>query len=745
MTAVFERDPVVGGALDGLSLGPGFDIILLAGQSNMSGIRALPLDTARLDVTDGRIWQYGVAATLPGQIRIASAPLDMPDASPGVSPGQELARWYLQRAAPTRRVVLVGAAFTGTGFVNEPDTYSWHEDITGLYSLRENAVAKAQETIAAAGDNARLAAIGWVQGEEDGEHLMDGATYQEHLDGLIVYFRDELGADVPFVIGQMVPDYLATDTREEINAVHIDTPRRHHLCGFAYGPTGLTVGDGKHYSPAGSRRLGRAMADALILARANVSGNPLPPTDVTLEQSGDDLLITWDRPPCRFTNFPVRYREAGEASWTTLARAPSIDNRASIAITLGETYEVQVATVNETGTSVYSATETITTVVAPGQPTGLTAGTPAASSVLLSWNDPAGAPVSESILQVKLAASLTWTDWATVTGTSTTIRGLVPNSDYEARVVASNPAGRGTPSAAVSLTTDDVAVLLTEVPVSAHVAFGTRRLRAAYASACLRVRLGIDDSEIDIPFDAGGNLDVTALLVACAGGSAWVAKLYDQSGAGGTRDLAQANPDAQPRLVKDGVLETLNGRPALWFDGIDDVLIATVAGGYPQIWAVNGATSWLAVVDGDTPNNSTVWCEGSTADSSRYQSHYVISRKLTQQYRATSAGVLITGSTTAGAQTAMNGEPHVLSEVDTGASVTAIDNFVDGAVNETDRAPSSHPAVTMTHLAMGAFVRTTTTNFFAGHINELVLFQSALSDANRQAAETNLADYHAVD
>ena len=74
--------------------------------------------------------------------------------------------------------------------------------------------------------------------------------------------------------------------------------------------------------------------------------------------------------------------------------------------------------------------------------------------------------------------------------------------------------------------------------------------------------------EMDIYFDAQGNLD-TKTLLDFAGTSNVRCKIwYDQSGNG--NDAEQSRNSAQPRIVASGVLHTVNGKPALDFDGSDD-------------------------------------------------------------------------------------------------------------------------------------------------------------------------------
>ena len=109
--------------------------------------------------------------------------------------------------------------------------------------------------------------------------------------------------------------------------------------------------------------------------------------------------------------------------------------------------------------------------------------------------------------------------------------------------------------------------LLDKYP-DAAVAYGLRLLRSAYLGPAIRVRRAADNAEKDIYFDGQGNLD-TADLVAFAGGSSFIRTWYDQSGNG--NDAQQTAAANQPRISQlDASLVTVNGKPALDFDGSDD-------------------------------------------------------------------------------------------------------------------------------------------------------------------------------
>jgi hypothetical protein len=116
--------------------------------------------------------------------------------------------------------------------------------------------------------------------------------------------------------------------------------------------------------------------------------------------------------------------------------------------------------------------------------------------------------------------------------------------------------------------------ILDRLSVSSSAAYSLRKLRNAYTGNAIRVRRSSDNAEADIGFTTSGDLDTVALLAHCGAGSGFVTTWYDQSGNG--RNATQTTAESQPRIVSNGVLETLNGKPAIRYDGVNDNLQATV-------------------------------------------------------------------------------------------------------------------------------------------------------------------------
>lgn len=341
----------------------GYDLILLWGQSNMSG-RGVPYDTTRYDPSDPRIQQWGASGTYAGVISQAIEPLAMKDVPSGIGPGLTFARWYLHSAPVNRRVLLVPSALGGTQ-LSTASTTGWRRGVTG--GLYAQAVAQAQAALTAAGANARITAILWIQGETDGDNGISGSAYQTDLDALIAGARTDLGLPtLPFVMGQMVPEYLATGTRAAINVVHLATPSRNTRVRIAPGVYANNNADGNHYNAVGQRVLGRAMFDAYqrILTGASDTTPPAVPGQVTglatSNVGGTGLTLTWTA-VSGAGGYNVQQKTTVGSTFASIATTTGLTTNVT-GLTTGTSYDFRVMAVTTAGPGTVSATVSATPV-----------------------------------------------------------------------------------------------------------------------------------------------------------------------------------------------------------------------------------------------------------------------------------------------------------------------------------------------------------------------------------------------
>lgn len=735
---------VESGRLDGDALGVGYDVILLTGQSNMTG-QGTTIDLTNFEVTDPRIKQFPATGANVGKVITANDPLLHMDTG-NVGHAMAFARWYARWVAPNRIVLLVPAArsssgFTTTSAVSPPAGFynvagtnmgSWDPaNGSGGLSLYDNAITMANAAMALPvpiGGSNRLAAIMWHQGEADGG--LTQAQYAAKLDALIDGFRAGImgaSATTPFILGQLLPENIAGNPQRAItNLAHIDTPRRKIRTGLYYGALGGGMPDNVHYAASGQRLLGAAAPEAFLIARANVLAvAPVAPTAVTLAQASTSVVVSWTRPVGRATDYTVEYNAAG-AGWVTLTRAQSIDKSATITgLTLGATLSVRVSTVNEVGTSGPSTAASMTLATLPGQVTGLAAGTATGATMPLTWT--ATATATSYLIEYKAAASGTWLTGSTVTTNAGTVSGLTDSTSYNFRVSAINAAGTGTVSATTTASTIAPTTLLAAVGVAAYRAYGLRKLNSSATSA-IRVRRSSDSTEQDIGF-TGSQLDTAALLTFAGVGSAFVKTLYDQSG--NTRDLTQTVAGNQPRIVNAGVLDTDNTKPCMVFGGTP--YFEDTGGG---IFAA-GASSTLAVAKSSSGTLQCLWGEGKVSATGR-----------TVVY-ASSAGLLtIAVCNDANVNVANGGGAMANAALAQGSAVDSGTNestWVNAAAG-TNTAYTRTGVTTVDKFTVGkAYLSAATPGSgWLGNISELVIFAASLTTGQRQAGEANQKSFFAT-
>ncbi|NII42098.1 hypothetical protein E9228_002756 [Curtobacterium flaccumfaciens] len=304
------------------------DVLIVAGQSNATKRSSLPVIVSDVDQ---RVLQWNAAA-----------------ASIGVVPatdvqwiGNEFAREYVKNVSG-RRLLIVPCAMGSTGFtttsINPPPpgyTYTgnaaqgtWDRTLTSDPTNHyANMIAWTKVALAAAGSGARLIGALWSQGESD-RGPMSQTQYAAKLDDLIGQARIDLGvADLPFIIGSMVPETIANNSvsTTAINLALLDTPRRVTRTSYVWGPAGMPeYGNGLiHWSPQGQAVRAREMArDGLYRARLNVAAaNPVPPQALTISRSGSAVHISWAAPPCRVTAYNIELSTDSGATWTAVALA----------------------------------------------------------------------------------------------------------------------------------------------------------------------------------------------------------------------------------------------------------------------------------------------------------------------------------------------------------------------------------------------------------------------------------------
>lgn len=260
----------------------GYDIFLLAGQSNMAGRGNL----ASTDPEPVSQWNTAIKMWDHAQGKIVQAkdpiihqdPLQAGKMGLGMSFANDHIAALRAAGYTNRKVLLVGAAWGGTGF-NATATHNW----TPTGDLASGAVNRANAAIAAAlaaYPTSHFRGILWHQGESDikGGDITESPTYQSKLVQLISNFRSNIkvsgvavSTNAMVVIGVPTPCFmtscsnissssngtLADRTSYLTMANNIQAAITHSGC---VGNNNLTWNlgtDGVHYDRPGQRAMGK--------------------------------------------------------------------------------------------------------------------------------------------------------------------------------------------------------------------------------------------------------------------------------------------------------------------------------------------------------------------------------------------------------------------------------------------------------------------------------------------------------
>jgi hypothetical protein len=97
------------------------------------------------------------------------------------------------------------------------------------------------------------------------------------------------------------------------------------------------------------------------------------------------------------------------------------------------------------------------------------------------------------------------------------------------------------------------------------VAFSLRQLSSAYTGNAIQVRRSSDNAAQDIGFTTAGDLDTIALKAFVGNGDGYVSIWYDQSGNG--YNATQITIAIQPTIMSSGVINRDNGQPSVYTSG----------------------------------------------------------------------------------------------------------------------------------------------------------------------------------
>jgi len=276
--------------------------------------------------------------------------------------------------------------------------------------------------------------------------------------------------------------------------------------------------------------------------------------------------------------------------------------------------------------------------------------------------------------------------------------------------------------------------LLADYP-GAAAAYSLRLLDTNYTGSAIRVRRASDNAEQDIGFDAGGDLDTTALATFCSGTDGFVKIWYCQSGNG--NDAEQTTAANQPKIYDSstGVI-TENGKAALDFDGTNDGFNCST-----DLRSSTGASTVIMVRNVPIIN-----------EIQNVFLFYKVQRHLIDDFNGPYEEMSISTNNTADeftkyASADLNGQRLFISSWDGTTQDTGVDDvvlYIDGT-SESRTNVSQGFGATATGTNSIGYRHDTNSLFCDGTIQELIVYLDDQDGAgNRTGIETNINDYYSI-
>lgn len=277
----------------------------------------------------------------------------------------------------------------------------------------------------------------------------------------------------------------------------------------------------------------------------------------------------------------------------------------------------------------------------------------------------------------------------------------------------------------------------------AAAAYSVRQL-SDKAVIALRIRRDSDDEETNIGWDANGDLDTTAISDFCQTANGYVTRWWDQSTEGNHAD--QATDASQPQIYNGTAVITENGKPALDFDGSNDILrTQNLSGGHDWF-------SIFSVYEKEDTNVRALYNYGLVSGGSGSTDLTFLGNGFTAgtaqiQYSETASTRLISTLTPS---TYTTPGQYLTSIFNKSTAATSADQFgfVNGAAPSVTVAADNTPLTTQYQalpLNIGGHGINDARRFWNGTIQEAIFYPSDQDGAgNRTGIETNINTYFSI-
>lgn len=258
-------------------------------------------------------------------------------------------------------------------------------------------------------------------------------------------------------------------------------------------------------------------------------------------------------------------------------------------------------------------------------------------------------------------------------------------------------------------------------------AYSLEQIKCGFTGNLIQVRRDSDNATQDIGFDVNGDLDVASISSFVGSNSAYVSAWYNQGSGGTLWDLAQATLGSQPRIVNAGVLETVGGKPAIFFDGTNDFLKSNVAftcEDFSVFATMNLATvsGVHMIVDADNGGGTRI-------------AQFLRTNGAALESIGFNGGTAYTESNSA----TLTATTYLFSVMKTASTIEAFVN--NSSAGGTAMAVDNNTGTT--NLTIGAFAGGAGGFYYSGHSREVIIYQFDNS-ANRTGISNNINSRYSI-
>jgi len=263
--------------------------------------------------------------------------------------------------------------------------------------------------------------------------------------------------------------------------------------------------------------------------------------------------------------------------------------------------------------------------------------------------------------------------------------------------------------------------ILDSLPAAAA-AFSFRKLKSTYSGSSIRVRRSSDNAEQDIGFSSN-LLDTAAMLTFIGANDGYIVTMYDQSG--NTRDVTQSTASEQPKIVSSGAVILDNGKVGALSTGTQYLRKTTPGIAY--------SSHYIGIVATPTElgDFTDMFGTGNVGATSAILLMNYGGGNATRGHYWSAVGALITDYT----PSPTTGSPYIFAQLATGTNFYVGRNGTLSSATAYSGTTSAPPTLNIGGRLQGGF---------KGYMKEIIVFDSTLSTADRNALERNQGTYYGI-